>query len=249
VSRLRLRRPSPRRVLRGVLMGAGLIALGIALAVVGSRVAVGTVADYHSPERLLISADGLTLASSAGSGCGTAVLEARESRTTVTVRLRTYPNLLIAPGVCAIRSFEAHLKAPLGDRRLVDGVTHKALSGFDGRNMRRPVSLPDGYVHRYDTASFPSETVPSSSAGCVQIYTADDSYDESLWIEQDVDARWQPPDGVTEQAITVRGHPGTAIPGEIEWTENGQLFSIRSMAYAYATLSTADLVAVAESLR
>jgi hypothetical protein len=40
-----------------------------------------------------------------------------------------------------------------------------------------------------------------------------------------------------------------AISGEIEWTQDGHLFTIQSMTYAYATLGTRDLVAIANSLR
>jgi hypothetical protein len=231
-----------------VVVAVVFLAVAVVAGIVGSRLATGTVIDYRSPGRLLISADGKTLAASSSSDCGTAVLEARETSSTVTVRLRRYPTLTL-PGICAVRSFEAHLTSPLGGRRLVDGVSHQTLAGFDGRGMLRPTSLPDGYVHRYDTASQPDENVKPSSVGSVQIYSADDSYDESLWIEQDIGGQWLAPPGVTGQPITVRGHPGMAIPGEIEWTEDGQLFTIRSMAYAYATLTGTQLVAVAESLR
>ena len=47
----------------------------------------------------------------------------------------------------------------------------------------------------------------------------------------------------------MHGHAGTAIPGEIEWTESGQLFTIRSVTYAYATLSQQDLIAIGDSLQ
>jgi hypothetical protein len=30
---------------------------------------------------------------------------------------------------------------------------------------------------------------------------------------------WHAPEGVASTPIVVHGHPGTAIPGEIEWTE------------------------------
>jgi hypothetical protein len=246
---LRTQRPSARRILRGVLVGAAFVAVGVVAAVIGSRLAVGGVTRYRSPGPLYISADGLTLAASGAGGCGGGVLEARETARTVTVRLRAYPDVMIAPGVCAIRSFVTTLNAPLGDRRLVDGVTNETLIGFDGKGMLRPTTLPPGYAHRYDTAAVPTETVHWGQSGAVQIYSGDDSYDETLWIEQAPGAQWQPPAGVVEQPVTVRGHPGTAIAGEIEWTENGQLLVIRSVTYAYATLSTAQLVAVAESLR
>ena len=50
------------------------------------------------------------------------------------------------------------------------GEPPSAAPPFAAPGAARAVNLPDGHVHRYDTASFPSETVPSSSAGCVQIY-------------------------------------------------------------------------------
>jgi hypothetical protein len=47
----------------------------------------------------------------------------------------------------------------------------------------------------------------------------------------------------------VRGRPGFALAGEIEWTEHGELFTIQSITYAYATLPTPVLIAIANSLR
>jgi hypothetical protein len=47
----------------------------------------------------------------------------------------------------------------------------------------------------------------------------------------------------------VRGQPGLAINGEIEWTEHGQLFTVQSMTYSYATLGPSELIAIADSLR
>jgi hypothetical protein len=115
---------------------------------------------------------------------------------------------------------------------------------------RRPAAyLPAGFIHRYDTASFADETVEHATAGCVQLYTQNDSYDEAIWIAQDIGGVWQPPDGVESTPIVVHGHSGTAIPGEIEWTKQGQLFTIRSVTYPYATLSTAELVAIGDGLR
>jgi hypothetical protein len=155
---------------------------------------------------------------------------------------------MIAPGECAMQSFTATLKAPVGSRTLIDGVTHAKLSSFDGVGILRPSYLPEGFIHRYDTASFPDETVANSSAGCVQLYTQGDSYDEAIWITQDIGGVWQAPDGVASNPIVVHGHAGSAIPGEIEWTESGQLFTVRSKTYAYATLSQQDLVAIGDSL-
>jgi hypothetical protein len=82
----------------------------------------------------------------------------------------------------------------------------------------------------------------------MQLYTQGDSYDEAIWITQDIGGQWQTPEGVSSTPIVVHGLPGTAIPGEIEWNESGQLFTIRSMTYPYATLRKQDLIAIGDSL-
>jgi hypothetical protein len=236
------------KVPRWLWVTAVLVLAGVTAAVVVSRAMVRSVAKDESVGMILVSADGLTLAGS-DSGCGLATLEVAETRDTVTVWLRRYPDLTMAPGICAIRSFTAQLHSPVGSRRLVDGVTHRSLPAFDGKGILRPAQLPAGFVHRYDTASFGDESVVHSTVGCVQIYSTDESYDKVILIAQDVGATWSVPEGAVEVPVTVRGHPGTAIPGELEWSESGQLFTIRSMSYAYATLSAEQLLAIAESLR
>jgi len=93
------------------------------------------------------------------------------------------------------------------------------------------------------------EDVLGGTAGCVQVYTHAGSWDEALWVTQQPGGVWMPPDGVTPQPVTVRGYSGQAIPGEIAWTENGELITVRSHSYAYAVLDTAELVRIADSLR
>jgi hypothetical protein len=220
------------------------VLLGIQSLPQGSHV----LGDYESPGQILISADQRTLAGTVTNSCAAATLEVQETAAAVTVRLHEWQAGVSIQGVCAIESFTATLTAPLGSRPLIDGVTHVKISSFDGAGIKRPTVLPAGFVHRYDTASFGSDTVTHSSAGCVQVYTQGDSYDEAIWITQDLGGVWMPPTGVTSAPITVRGNPGTAVPGEIEWTEQGQLFTIRSATYAYATLGTQELLAIANSL-
>jgi hypothetical protein len=222
----------------------------IVVAVVVSRLLVHHVRgdSYLSAGSVLVSADGLTLSATTNGGCREYVLEAVETETTVTVRVLRSQGMMFAPGVCAVRSFPVQLHAPLGNRQLIDGVTHRALPSFDGKSILRPSHLPDGFVHAYDTASFGDETVVGSQAGCVQLYIKGDEYDDAILISQDVGAVWRAPDGVTVQPLTIRGQSGGAVPGEIEWIEKGQLFTIRSMTYAYATLSNQQLLDIAESL-
>ena len=223
------------------------IAAAIVLGVAGARVTIAGIARGDSPGRLMIGADQRTLSSEGSYRCGIGTMTAEETTATVTIRLSVWPEFAL--GDCAPASFAATLKAPLGSRRLVDGVTHAELPPFDGGGILRPTYLPPGFSHRYDTALFPSGPVGHVSASCVQLYARDDA-DETIWITQDMAGGvFQVPDGVPSTSIVVHGHPGIAIPGVIAWTENGQLFTIRSVTYPYATRSLQDLVAIGDSLR
>lgn len=240
-----------RRVPRWAWITALFVVGGVVAAVAAAALVDKGTATYASPgDNVLISADGRTLSSSRGGGCGPLVPEAQETATTVSLRLRTYPSAMTAPGSCAMTSYSVTLHAPLGTRTLIDGVTHRVLYRFDAREILRPAWLPEGYVHRYDTATLAEETVAGSRGGCVQLYTRGDGYDEEIYISQDTGATWHAPDDApTAEPVTVRGHQGLAIPGEIAWNEGGELVTIRSLTYAYATPDTATLVAIADSMR
>jgi hypothetical protein len=226
----------------------GTLVVGIAIGVVGGKFASHRIVGSDvSPGPLLVSPDGRTLTGSVGT-CASGTLDVTETARTVTVVLHRDPSFMIAPGSCAIESFSAHLRAPLGQRRLVDGITHASLPSFNGSSILHPTELPDGYVHRYDTATLPDENVSGVTGGCIQVYTESDSWDEAIWISQQLGVTWTPPDGVATSPIVVRGHPGLAVPGEIEWTENGELITVQSHTYPYATPPTAELVRIADSL-
>jgi hypothetical protein len=231
-----------------VIFGVGCVIAGVVIGYVVARLTSSFMGDYKSPGSLLISADQRTLTASAGM-CLSGSLEARESPDAVTVRLHLVPQAMLAPGSCGIEVFSARLQAPLGSRQLVDGVTGARLAAFPGQGILRPAFLPSGFVHRYDAAFLGSDTVAGAAAGCTLVYTQTDSYDEAIWISQIAGGHWRTPSGVTATPIVVRGLPGLAINGEIEWTQHGQLFTVQSMTYAYATLSTPQLVAIADSLR
>jgi len=233
-----------------VITGAGCVIAGI---VIGYAIAQWTsssfIGHFESPGSILVAADQRTITASAGGSCLTGSLDVQESPDTVTVRLHVWPVAMIAPGACAMEIFTARLHSPLGSRQLVDGVTGARLPAFPGQGILRPAFLPSGFVHRYDAAFLNSDTVAGATAGCTQVYTQTDSYDEAIWISQIAGGRWRTPPGVTATPIMVGGQPGLAINGEIEWTQHGQLFTIQSMTYAYATLGTPDLIAIADSLR
>lgn len=243
-------RPGLARTAKRAMPALVALAVGVAVGVLGSDLASTTVAGSDvSPGPILVSADQRTLAGTVGGSCSSGFLKVDETARTVTVVLHRSPQIMLAPGSCGIETFVGRLNAPLGSRRLVDGVTHAALPTFDGAGILRPAYLPTGFIHRYDTATFPNEYVAGGVTGCVQVYTQDSGYDESIWISQRDGGVWSAPEDVTPQPITVRGQPGMAIPGEIEWTEHGQLITIESRTYAYAILSTADLVRIAAGLR
>ncbi|HKD98386.1 MAG TPA: hypothetical protein VKB69_12465 [Micromonosporaceae bacterium] len=230
---------------------AATLVVGVLVGVVGAQV-LGPrrhAGDTDvSPGTILVSADQMTLAGSIDTGCGTGYLGVVEDSGTVTVVLHPGTGLPL-PDNCAPQLYTAHLRAPLGSRRLVDGVTRDTLPSFGGSQIPRPAYLPAGFVHRYDSVTLEIETTATTGPGCVQVYTQADSWDEAIWISQQVGASWTAPAGVTATPVTVRGHPGEAIPGEIEWTENGELIRIRSHSFTYATVGTAELVRIAESLR
>jgi hypothetical protein len=237
------------RVPRWVRIGVSCTLAGMLIGFAGARLAASSViGHYVSPGSILVSADQRTLTASGGS-CETGSLDVQESPSTVTVRLHLWPAIMIAPGSCSLEIFAARLTAPLGSRQLIDGVTGARLPSFDGRSILRPAFLPAGFAHRYDAAFFGTDTVAGATAGCTQVYTQGDSYDESIWISQIAGGRWRTPAGIHARRIVVRGRSGLAITGEIAWTGRGQLFTIQSRTYPYATLDTSTLIAIANSLR
>jgi hypothetical protein len=227
----------------------GCVIAGIVIGFAVARWTTSSEGQYESPGSILISADERTLTASAGGSCTSGTLDVRESPGTVVVSVHTVPAFMIGPGSCGIEIFSARLSTPLGSRQLIDGVTGARLPSFRGQGILRPAFLPSRFVHRYDAAFLGSDTVAGASAGCTQVFTQGDSYDEAIWISQVAGGHWRTPDGITATPIVVRGRHGLAINGEIEWTQDGQLFTIQSMTYAYATLGTRDLIAIANSLK
>ena len=236
-----------RRLPAWLRIAALFTAISIVLGVAGAQATMTKLVVGDQPAgQVMISADQRTLVIEA-TRCGNGTLTVLETASTVTVRLHLGPDLEL--GDCPWQTFTATLTAPIGSRRLVDAVTHAELPSVDGGAILRPTYLPPGFIHGYDAALFPRQTVGPASARYLQLYAQNRSYEEALWITQYPGGVWQPPDGVTSTPIVVRGHPGTAVPGEIDWTERGQLFTIRSMTYAYAVLSQQELVAIGDSLR
>ena len=234
---------------RRAAFGTCCVVAGIAIGFLVARWLNSSAGHYESPGSILVSADQRTLTASAG-GCSTGTLNVQESPNAVVLKVHLAPAFMIGPGACAIENFpSARLRAPLGSRQLIDGVTGARLPSFRGKSILRPAFLPSGFVHRYDAAFIGSDTVAGASAGCTQVFTQGDSYDEAIWISQIAGGHWRTPAGITAAPIVVRGQPGLAVSGEIEWTQHGQLFTIQSVTYAYATLGKSQLIAIANSLR
>jgi hypothetical protein len=183
---------------------------------------------------------------------GTTKAVARETATHVELWLRD-----IVParhGVCnmmmaIVDSQAIRLKAPLGNRTLVDGATGQAVAWISARLVLRPTIIPAGYRLR-DLAPVVDFSHPESSgpAGCTQDYAAP-SGENMLVIEQSAGRLLVPgpgPAGWT--AIRVHGMPGRATRNLITWRENGltDLIMVASPQWPQM-LTTTQLVAMADN--
>ena len=91
------------RIPFGLRMVVVCTAIGILLGLGGAQLASSdVVGHYTSPGPILISADQRTLAGTVAGRCATGSLEVRETAETVTVRLHMWPEVMIAPGSCAM---------------------------------------------------------------------------------------------------------------------------------------------------
>jgi hypothetical protein len=208
----------------------------------------------------IVSADGrtVTVGQYPSGDCPAAVTPvARESATRVALFLEyvTPGNPPSCPQAAAalVNAHDIRLRQPLGNRKLVDGATGRAIAWISSRLVLRPTFLPAGYAL--------SELIPAASlsraqspgpAGCVQLYTARDRPDD-LMIVQSVRSvrvpgarpgRWTP--------VRVRGQPGLASGNQVTWREHGLVDYIASVGAGTSQdgppgLSTQQLIAIADS--
>jgi hypothetical protein len=178
----------------------------------------------------IVSADGrtLTVGLYPAEACPATIKPvARESATRVALFLEytTPPNppSCHQAAVALVDARDITLGAPLGDRRLVDGASGRAVASIGARLVLRPTVLPAGYRL--------SELVPAGSlsfaagprpAGCVQVYVSKADATQRLVIAQSAAGARIPgpgPNGWT--SIRIRGHPGLATRNLITWRERG----------------------------
>jgi hypothetical protein len=241
--------------LRFSLTALVMLSAGIVIGVRGSYWAsTNILAIEVSPTAILVSADQRTLTGTVPDGCMTGTLVVDEGAAAVTVRVREFYTTEIPFDSCPTHAFVATLRSPLGKRRLIDGVGGTQFPP-SGPGILRPTVLPPGFVHQYDTVSFPGARgyVPNVAApgttAYVQLFALTSSYNNAIWISETNGGVWHTPDASAATPVTVRGHPGEAVPGMIEWTEGGQLITIQSYAYPYATLGLSDLLAIGNGMR
>ena len=208
----------------------------------------------------IISADGrtVTVGQYPSGACPASVTPvARESAARVALFLeyvtpRNPPSCPQAAGAAAlVDARDIRLRQPLGNRKLVNGATGRAIAWIGSTLVLRPTFLPAGYALR--------ELIPAASlgraqspgpAGCVQIYTAR-GRPADLMIVQSVGGvhvpgsragRWTP--------VTVRGHPGLASGNQVTWREHGlvdYILSVGPSPEGPPALSARQLIAIADS--
>jgi hypothetical protein len=197
----------------------------------------------------IVSADGRTLTVGPYGGmCGdTVTAVARESRTTVALFLQEVPNgpaCLQGRGTMAmVLGQRIRLRAPLGDRKLVDGKTGTATPWLSARLALRPRLIPAGYrstgLVPWSNPSLDGWAVRPAS--CMQIYRTRSGPQEFEIIQSAAGLRLPPGGGY--KPVLVRGHSGFAAVGVITWREQGLTDVISSSG----GLTTAQLVAIADS--
>jgi hypothetical protein len=152
------------------------------------------------------------------------------------------------------------LKAPLGDRRLVD-ATGRTIPYFDQRWALRLAGTA-GWSRESGSGSFTTNAPffggPGAAVLVENLLGVDSRTHQlngmSLMIVQVVGGGWHPPDGTTTRPVVVRGHHGIAAAGTIVWSEAGRTVAVIGQGLARqgqlgrAPLPFPRLLAVASAL-
>lgn len=240
------------RMLAATLALAGCAALGVLTAAVVR--AAPDDEDLHAAPvaEVLVSTDGRTLTASAVGVClpATALL-AREDAAAVTVTLSFEPRTGACTSGTETRSYSATLHAPLGPREVIDSSDGLGVLVFDERRLLRPAALPAGYTHLYDAALYGDGSDGSDGsdwdATCIQLFA--DAHGDLLWISQTYGRHWPAGwSGSSHQLVPLLHAVARYRSGMLAWQENGSSYLIVSAPRYTATLTTAQLAAVARSL-
>ena len=215
-----------------------------------ARAGAGTVLRSEPIDEVLLSADGRTLSASVSGTCLPATaLRAREDGKAVIVSLETLPRTGACSSGTEMRTYSSTLTRPLGTRQVIDSVDGSGVLVFDERGLFRPRTLPAGYSHVYDAATYATgdgSPGPDWDASCAQLF-ADDRGD-LLWITQSYGKHWPPGWGPTLPLIPLRHTLARTRPGMLAWQEHGRSFLIVSVPMLDSPLTVSQLAAVAQSL-
>jgi hypothetical protein len=166
---------------------------------------------------------------------------ARETNRSVALWLRYVTP--VNHGACSVsvgmvRAINVSLRAPLGDRALVDGATGRPLSWFDARRILHPAWLPAGFKLVWIGPGAPFQP---RVLGCYERYeSATGTFTGTLDIIERVG---QQAGSSGETPIRVNGHPGFAASDWISWEEDGITFTIT--AATRHVLTTRQLIKIA----
>jgi len=238
----------------GLVIGAAVVVTA-AIALAGLHIVRSGLNSTESIDGgALVSSDGRTVSVMGVGACdwSNMHLTAAEQPGSVVLTLRyTRPLQDTCSGMPGYAAYHTQLQAPLGHRRLVDGVTGKAVPYFDSRHLLRPAYLPLGYQFRYDAPSatgllsYDYQAAPEgATVSCSQLYSRAGGPD-LLVITQATGGRLTWPTQVRPQPVIVHGHQALAIPGRLSWTQGGQTIVV---AATDPDLPESELVSVAASL-
>ncbi|MFD9688944.1 hypothetical protein [Kitasatospora sp. NPDC059088] len=214
--------------------------------------------------QLLASADGRTLTLSVGWGCESRPeLVVRELPDKVRVSVRHTVPVTDPPGLCdpmgGYARITARLKAPLGDKPLIDAVTGRPVIHFDGRDLALPTYLPDQYFPYPEDqiaqipglAPFPEDR-PNWATG-YHVGT-EPRAGASLIIRQSRGGADPAPTDRPTATTTVKGHPAAFTsadpnlgPRSLSWYDGTYTFTVSTGAPV--ALTDQELVRVAEGLK
>jgi hypothetical protein len=167
-----------------------------------------------------------------GAGCNQDRFTAAEAPSRVTLRLMVfhYPD---CQAMQALTTGTVRLRAPLGHRALIDGLTGKPLPSVDERQFARVTYLPPGTAG--PTTHFWERVYTTGGGG-------------GIWLTQEpgnqaATLNDAPGTGYRKRSVTIRGRPGTlqyepyspSAPTftveQVVWQDGGYTFRVRAEAY------------------
>lgn len=255
-------------VLAAVACASGGASLGAGNASSASSTSA-VVAAHGVPQKIpaaLVSADGLhiTTTGRGGGAVASITLSAAESSTRVTLSMIAVParcpctaNLILLPE-------RVTLKAPLGNRRLIDRATGGDIASMSGSELAKVGWLPAGFsATPVDTLAPVDDGTP---IGWVRRYAEDSHPENHIDVEQwrSTSAPYLPPSNATPTEVNGiparEWHDGGADQGfaypvlgrSVEWQQGGYLFvvsdTLDTTPSGATVLSTADVLRIARGL-